>query len=71
MVNPHPAKFGGHRRCDSADMNILTNTVITPQVGDIRDCMYPLTPAIIIFSKVNATHVSNNNLRNNFYENFF
>ena len=51
----HPAKFGGHRHCDSGDMNILANTVILLQMWDIRDCIGLLTSAIIIFSKTHGT----------------
>ena len=42
---------------------------------DIRDCILPLISTIIIFSEAHClsctTRVSNNNLRNNSYGNFF
>ena len=69
------AKFGGHRHCSRGDMDILANTVILPQIPDIRGCICPVTSTTIIFSKAYGmpyfTHVSNNNLKNNSYGNFF
>ena len=75
IVSHHPAKFGGHRHCGSGDVNIPANTVIFFQMQDIRDCIYLLTSAITILSKVQsmscATRVSNNNLTNNFLGKLF
>ena len=75
MANHHPAKFDGHMHCGSGDMKISVNTVILPQMWDIRGCICPLTSAIIIFFKAHemscATDVSNDKFRNSFYGNFF
>ena len=75
LINHHPGKFAGHRHCSSRDINIPANTLILPQMWDIRYCIWPLTFAIIIFCKAHdmscATRASNNNVRNNFYRNVF
>ena len=64
MVVHYPAKLGDHRHCGSGDMNILANTLILPQMRDIRDCICWLTSTIIIFSKSHgmscATRIPNN-----------
>ena len=74
-MSQHPAKFGGHRHCGSGDINIPANTVILPQMRDIRYRIYLLTFAIIIFCKPHgmlcAKRVSNNKLKNNFYGKVF
>ena len=71
----HPTKFGGHRHGESGDMNILAITLILPLMRDIRYFLCPLISAIIIFSKPHrmsyVTRVSNDNLRNSSYRNFF
>ena len=75
IVSYHPVMFGGHRHCGSGYINISANTVILPQMQEIRCCICPLPSAIIIFCKAYdmsfATHVSKKKLRNNFYGNFF
>ena len=75
VLNHHPGKFAGHRHCGSRDINIPANTLILPQIRDIRYRIWPLTFAIIIFCKAHdmscATRASNNNVRNNFYWNIF
>ena len=49
ILSHHPTKFGGRRHCGSEYINIPTNTVILPQMRDIRDCLYSLTSAITYF----------------------
>ena len=72
IVSHHPNKTGGHRHWGSGDIKTPANTVI---LRDIRDCICPLTSVIVIFYKVDdmscAAHVSNKNLMNNLYGNFF
>ena len=54
MFYRHPAMFSGHRHYDSGDMNIPANTVILPQMWDIRDGICPPISAIIIFSRAHG-----------------
>ena len=64
-----PAKFDGHRQCGSEDIDIPANLVILLQTWDICDCVCLPTSGILIFciasGMSHATHVLNNNLRNN------
>ena len=48
MLIHHRAKF---TYSESGDMNIPANMARLTQIWDIRDCIYVLTSAIIIFSK--------------------
>ena len=48
MLIHHRAKF---THSESGDMNIPANMARLTQIWDIRDCIYVLTSAIIIFSK--------------------
>ena len=64
-----PAKFDSHRQCGSEDIDIPANLVILLQTWDICDCVCLPTSGILIFciasGMLHATHVLNNNLRNN------
>ena len=57
MLSHHPAKFGGHRHCGCGDMNIPTNSVMLPQMRDIRDDICPLTSALSFSLKRKSSHV--------------
>ena len=75
MVSHQHTKLGGRSYCDNGDIDILANTVNLPQMRDIRDSICPLTSTFIIFLKAHgmsyATSALYNNLRNNFFGNFF
>ena len=59
IVNYHPAKFGGNRRCGSGNVNIPANTNILLQMRDIRDYIYAGLLQPLLFSvKHMACHVS-------------
>ena len=49
MVSHHPAKFNGHRHCDSEDINSPENVINLSQMRDCNACL--LTPAILIYFK--------------------
>ena len=68
VVSHHPAKFGGHRHCDSGDINIPANTVIFLQMRDTWDSICPPSSAIIILCN---KRVSNINLKIKFYGKLF
>ena len=69
-VTHHPPKLGGHKHCDSEDINILANTVSLPQMCVVSNYINLLSSAVIIFCEAHgmscATHLSNSNFRNNF-----
>ena len=73
MLIHHRAKF---THSEIGDMNIPANMARLTQMWDIRDCIYVLTSAIIIFSKTMDWFLYDRDLchervRNNFYRNFF
>ena len=66
MVSRQPVKFGGHWHCGNGDRNTPVNTVILPQMRNIRHCLCQLASNLIFFSKAHcmsfAERAANNNL---------
>ena len=48
--SPH-SQFVDHKHCGSRDKNFPANTVILPQMQDIRYDIYPFASAIIILGQ--------------------